>query len=276
MTSAGLLPFFGDMLADQFNTDEIERWKRWRFANRLRKSSRPDQDKLMPASINRELAILRRGFQLGYERTPQLVEKIPPIKKLGENNIRTGFISPEQFPRLMAELPSHLQDITSAAFTAGNRKGELFRLEWEDVELEVGRAGLIRWPSETKNNDGHYIPLDEGEEFLDRLRTLKAEHDLKWPNQARVFLTPEGEPLKHHHMRKQWDNACIRAGLPGLLFHDLRRSAVRNTVRGGVSPVVAQRLSGHKTMSMFNRYNITDETDLREAAHKRAQYLKKG
>ena len=68
--------------------------------------------------------------------------------------------------------------------------------------------------------------------------------------------------------RETWNQLCILAGCPGLLFHDLRRSAVRNMVRRGVIQKVAMDISGHKTISVFQRYNIVSEDDLAEAARK--------
>ena len=53
--------------------------------------------------------------------------------------------------------------------------------------------------------------------------------------------------------------------MPGLLFHDLRRSAVRNIDRAGVSQPVRMMISGHKTASIYRRYRITPEQDIREA-----------
>jgi integrase len=266
----GLRPFFGDMIAARVDSVQIDRWMKWRRTRRERKSE--GQETLRPSSINRELSIIRRAFQLGYEREPQLVDRIPPIKKLGENNTRKGFISPEQYRALMAELPEYLKGITCVAYHVANRKGELLRLEWSDVELKGNPPVFTLWPGETKSGDGRTLPILPGE-MLDILTRIKAERDERWPKAKHVFLNAEGAPIAYHMMRKAWDDACTKAKLPGLLFHDLRRSAVRNLRRAGVTQIVARQFSGHKTDSVFDRYNITDFDDLKDAASRLKKFL---
>jgi integrase len=192
---------------------------------------------------------------------------------LAENNIRKGFVSVEQYHALMEEWPTHLRPITCIALHVANRKGELLNMEWPDVDLNGNPPVFTLWPGETKNKEGRTLPILNGE-MMDTLQSVKEEHHRKWPKEAHVFLNAVGNPLQYHMMRREWDAACTRAGLPGPLFHDLRRSAVRKLRRAGVTQKVAREFSGHKTDSVFDRYNISDFEDLKDAAAKLDRFLK--
>jgi integrase len=69
---------------------------------------------------------------------------------------------------------------------------------------------------------------------------------------------------KLRDFRGAWDSACTAAGVPGTWFHDLRRTAVRNLERAGVSRSVAMSVTGHKTESIYQRYAIADDKAIGE------------
>lgn len=77
---------------------------------------------------------------------------------------------------------------------------------------------------------------------------------------------------------KVWKTACRQAGLPGekatkKRFHDLRRTTARNLNRAGVPDRIAMSLMGHKTHAMYDRYNIVDEDDMRDASSQMQDWL---
>jgi integrase len=173
-----------------------------------------------------------------------------------ENNVRTGFLSDEEYAALLAELPAELKPLFVTAYETGIRLGELKVIRWSQVDLNEGFITLER--GETKNGEGRVAPVLAGD-MRDLLTTAKSERDASWPKSPWVF-NREGEPIKD--FRASWEAACKRAGVPDLKFHDLRRTAVRNMRRAGVPQVVRMKISGHKTDSMERRYNIVDTDDL--------------
>jgi site-specific recombinase XerD len=127
-------------------------------------------------------------------------------------------------------------------------------------------------PGTTKNEQGRTLPF-AAHLALGRLIAAQMDrtHALQRQEQ-RVILWVfhrEGGPLCD--FRKVWKDACKEAGCPGHIVHDLRRTAVRNLVRAGVSERVAMELTGHRTRSVFDRYDIVTEADLTEAVKKLSQ-----
>jgi integrase len=120
-------------------------------------------------------------------------------------------------------------------------------------------------PELSKNKDGRLLPLQH--ELLEIIERAKQNRRLDCP----FVFHLDGQPIGD--FRESWKTACKKAGLADILVHDLRRSAVRNMIRAGIRENVAMALSGHKTRSVFDRYNIVSEGDLANAAERLQAHL---
>ncbi len=222
------------------------------------------------ATINRELAILKRAFRLSVQAGKLLhVPHVPHIPMLAENNIRKGFFERNEFDDVQAALPEELQGIAMFAYLTGWRiPSEILSLMWVQVDR---RARTVRLePGSTKNSEGRTLPYDLLPELVDVI-----EH--RWQEHERLAADGMICPYVFHRngnlikgFRRAWKAACKTAGCPGKLPHDFRRTAVRNLVRAGVPEKTAMAITGHKTRSVFDRYDIVDEADLRNALGKLA------
>ena len=290
--------YFGDWRAVEVTAEAVDR-----FISELLEgdpdSPASEKRPKAPATINRSTQLLAQAYKLALER--RRLSNAPVIRHLSEGgNARQGFFSDAEFRALLDHLPEYLRDFTGFGYLTGWRKGEIASLRWEDVDGDV-----IRLRAEnSKNGDGRTVTVDG--ELAALMERRKAARRVKIDD--RVMLTTlvfhhDGEPIVD--FRKAWGTACCIAGVGqvvcpnckgivdaeykcancsqrwrreelkyvGRLFHDFRRTAVRNMVRAGVPERVAMTLSGHKTRSIFDRYNIVSERDLREAMQRTQAYL---
>ena len=207
--------------------------------------------------------------------------------------MRQGFFAEAEFKSVMSNLPDYLKDFVRFAYLTGMRRGEIASLRWDDV----GGSTIRLRAENAKNGEDRTVPV-EGEltEIMERRRVARQvrKADLPITLSAWIFHR-NGEPIGD--FRKAWATPCVLAGLgrwvcptcagkidaehkcaacsrqwtreelkyQGRIFRDFRRTAVRDMVRAGVPETVAMSISGHKTRSMFDCYNIHDERDRREA-----------
>jgi integrase len=227
---------------------------------------------LSNATINRELSLLGKVLRLAHKRG-QLV-RLPRIHLLQESAPRSGFFERSDFERVRKHLTKRpdLQVAISLANVFGWRmQSEVLQMRLNQVDLAAGTLRLE--PGTTKNRDGRTVYLTPEliplvSEQIERVKALSRKLNRVVPY---LFPNPRKGPFQGSRLRdfrKAWLTACKKAGLIGMLRHDLRRSAVRNLVRSGVGETVAMKISGHKTRSVFDRYNITSDADLRDAARK--------
>jgi len=226
----------------------------------------------MNATINRELACLRRMANLAIAK--ELIQRFPKIKLLkevnkeGKPNRRTGFFEHDEFLALRDALPEYLRPVVTLAYESGMRRTEILGLQWPQVSLDEGTINLER--GVTKNEEPRIFYMSA--ELKDMLTDLWKEKINSNSDVPYVFANRD-RAGRIVNMMKSWRNALKDAELNKKLFHDFRRTAVRNMVRAGIPESVAMKISGHKDRSVFERYNITDEKDLQQAAQLMREYL---
>jgi integrase len=240
----------GHLRATNVSSSAVEAYK----ANRLAEGK-------AKATINRELACLKRAYRLAESHRPPLVRAgcVPPIELYREDNVRRALLDNTDYVALLAHLPAPIDDAVTFAYLTAWRRAEVLGLTW----LEVDRAHRLITPppAHSKNVEPRELPLSPA---------LSALLEKRW--QARLVSRPsgprvcervfhrDGEPVRD--FRNAWRKAVQAIGKPGLLFHDLRRAALTNLVQSGVGEQVAMRISGHRTPSVFRRYGIVSTDDV--------------
>jgi len=248
-----LLPFFGKRRAASISTSDARS-----FIVERQEAGAANGE------INRELATLKRAFSLGVQ-SQRILQK-PYIPLLEENNVRVGFFERDQFEVIMKHLPDHVRPVIHFAYITGWRTlSEILPLQWRQVDFADREVRLD--PGSTKNKEGRLFPMTS------ELRSLLEEQRKKtdeWQRENGTInpwvFTYKGKLFKSY--KRSWATACRKAGLPGMIPHDFRRTAVRNLVRAGIPERVAMQMTGHKTRSVFERYNIVSASDLKAALHK--------
>jgi integrase len=240
-----LKPFFGSMRAVDVTSEQLARYV-----------DKRQQADAANASINRELAALKRMFRLGQQATPPKVVRAPKFPKLAENNIRKGFLEDGQYRKLIEHCPDlWFRALVECGRTYGWRVSELLTMRVNQVD--VSQRVIRLEPGTTKNRDGREVLMtDEVCKLLTALVHGKSA-------EAHVFTRSNGRPVCD--FRGTWKNACAHAGVPDLLFHDLRRTGARNLRRAGVAEGIIMKIGGWRTRSVFERYAIVSRSDMNDA-----------
>lgn len=239
-----LKPYFGTKLADDLTTADITAYIQARQAERA-------QD----ATINRELAALRRMLKLGYKASPPRVSRLVHIELLPEPKTRKGFIDKVQYEQLKlhaARYGDWLHGMLALGFTLGWRVSEIQSLRVNQINLLEQTVRLHT----SKNEDPRVGPLDnELAAILARCIQGKSPEDF-------VFTRKTGKPIRD--FRKAWKAICDDVGIDNI-FHDLRRSGAKNLRDAGVPESVIMSIGGWRTASVFRRYAIVGAQELGRA-----------
>jgi Phage integrase family len=242
---------FGHFRALQLTSEDVDNYSMGRLA-----------EGSAPASINRVLQLVKQSYRFAELPAPR-------IRRLSEKgNERQGFFLEQEFRRVLANLPDYLCDFCLFDYLVGWRKGEVSSLDWTQVE-----GNVIRLKGEYSKNGEPRLIVCAGE-LLDILERRRAARTIETPHEvtfASLVFHRKGQRIGD--FRKAWATACRKAGVTRL-FHDFRRTAIRNMIRAGVPEKVAMQISGHKTRAIFDRYNIINEADIRRAMERTQEYLR--
>jgi integrase len=221
------------------------------------------------SSINRNLALLRRMLVLAKREGK--VASVPHIAMLEESEPREGFLYADEFNQLLSAMPANLHPIMRYLYMTGCRVTAAKRVDWTQVVFDGDRVEIRLRGKQLKNRKPLLLPLP-----AELANVLRATRKVSGP----VFDAT--------NLVKAFRAACVSVGLgkwrdpedhdkgyDGLVLHDLRRSGVRNLRRAGVSEDIAMRISGHRTRSVFSRYNIVDAADLHDAMSRLSNFLGK-
>jgi integrase len=232
-------------------------------------------EKAAPATINHEVKALGRAFAIAVEAG--ILSVIPKLPLLREQNARQGFFERAEIEAVLEAIADDdLRDFCEWFFRTGMRPGEIRSLTWEGFDAETMTLRLHGRDAKT----GHARGLALEGEYRTLIERRVAARSLR----INLIFHRGGKPVGD--FRKTWQAACVAAGLGQMIelpnkkkryvgkrLYDLRRTAVRNMVRAGVPERVAMEISGHRTRSTFDRYNITSERDMREALLKTSDYV---
>jgi site-specific recombinase XerD len=237
---------FAGTKAIDVSTSSVERYKSLRL-----------KDKAAPATVNRELASLKRMFRLGLRQG--MVAAMPYISMLAEHNVRKGFFELDQFRAILKHLPVEYRALFELAYITGWRiRSELLTREWRHVDF-TGHGWLRIDPGEAKDSTS-------GREFqfttwmrdtLERQRRYVSRVE-KGTGKVIPWVFCRGDGSQIRRFNEIWRTACQEAGIQRIP-HDFRRTAVRNLERAGVPRTTAMAMIGHKTESIYRRYSIVDQ-----------------
>src|SRR5215471_181229 len=248
-----LRDFFGNMRADQITEKDFIEYTSYR-----RKQDAANQ------TINHELEMLMKGLRMGK------IHPLPLFKRLKTPPAREGFFDDAKIAAVTRHLPDYLRAPFLFGYYTGWRREEVFSLEWSQIDFA---AGEIRLYDRTKNELHRVFPMPVVPKLRPLLEELWQQHEA-WKHEGLlspyVFTRYVRETKTVRRMvdfRKALDTACNAAGCPGMLFHDLRRSAARNLEMAGWPHSMVMFWMGHETDSMFRRYRIQSAADLEIVQH---------
>ena len=240
--------------ASSLSLDDIEHYR----LLRSQEKSRWGKNKcISPATINKEISGFKSmlNFAVKYGK----IETNPIIKvaKIKDDNVRQRIISKSEFETLLSFSPVHLKPILKMAYYEPMRKEEIIGLTWDEIDLQSEFIRLAATRTKGKKS-GRSIPIHP--QIKEMLFSLPRSITT---NRVFLYLDKQGRYRPFKGFSRSWNRVRKLAGINDVVFHDFRHTAITNMRKAGNPPSVIMKASGHKTMSMFLRYNLVDDDDLR-------------
>lgn len=220
------------------------------------------------ATINRELCALRRGYNLAREQGTLKLSEGPIIRTDPEHNVREGFIEDRVHRALVAAIEPLYRPLCEFLYCTGWREANALGLRWEKVDES---RGVVRAPyGTTKNGNPIEYPFRSNPDLA---RVLRHQKGVKTALERRRKIVPwvfsrNGQPISKRAFYCAFKRAAAKIGQPDLRPHDYRRGAARDLVEGGAPERWAMEVTGHRTRSVFDRYNIVDSRQVAEAVRR--------
>jgi integrase len=195
-----------------------------------------------PATVNRNLAVLKHLFNTAVDWGFLYENPARGVKPLRVKNRGLRYLDTEEVSRLINASPTHLKPLIILAVHTGMRRGEIFDLKWEHIDLKNRLIEIL----DTKNGDQRVVPINKTllQAFLRLPRSVHTPY---------VFPGLNGKRLTD--IKTSFLRSRTKAGLEGLRFHDLRHTFASHLVMAGVDLTTVKELLGHKSIKMTERYS---------------------
>lgn len=238
---------FKGKILSKISAKDIEEYKQKRL------------EKVKPPTVNRELAILKNMFFLAMKWKYADENPVKQVKFFQERQLAIRTLKKDEAKRLIEAAGDHLKPIIKTALGTGMRRGELLKLKWNDIDFDNHFIYL----KETKTGVIRKVPMSQMVERT--LRDIKRKCEF-------VFQSPRTKK-RQKHIRTAWYNACERAGIQDLRFHDLRHTAATWMVAAGIDLVTVKDILGHANIKTTMRYAHPTPENKRKAVDALAAIL---
>jgi len=250
---SNMLPFFGNLPLKEINPFLIEKYR----AERLEKTRKTmnGTTHISKSTVNREITIMKRMFNVAIDWGHAETNPVQKVKLFSEKDTqKERILTDEEELNLLKACPKYIRPIVETALNTGMRRGEIFNLKWEQVDLDEMTITVLY----TKSGKNRTIPINS------RLHQILLEQEEKSIQSPLVFPNPDTR-RPFVDIKKSFKSACDKANIKDLRFHDLRHTFASRLVRAGVDLITVRDLLGHFSVRVTQRYTHSSKDQKQQA-----------